>query len=180
MEPNVKYLINWTQRDQCAGGTESRYQIIKKAFPKAKLISANNLTYLRSITSLRIAVDDFILENTNKDDVVIRDAGVGGTIKHESKQVLLFGNPYYSLLKKFPRNIASSYWLKLIEAQKEDGKREGYHIANSVFSKIDAEASNCSIDAILYNAVDIDFWKPSEVEKEYILWNTVPDMIWSF
>lgn len=168
----VKYLVNWTQAYDCCGGSESRYVNLKRAFPEAELISAQQLTKSISIKRKREVVDNFLKENTDKNDIVIKDAGVGGISKIKAKTILIFGNPYLSLLKLFPNKSFSISWKELIQAQKQDAEKSDYCIANSAFSKYDAEQSVCKIDKIISNGVDINFWKSSNSNniKKYPLW----------
>jgi len=168
--PKVKYLVNWTQAYDCCGGSESRYANLKRAFPEAELISVKSLTESKSIKRKRQVVDSFLNDNTNKNDIVIRDAGVGGISEIKAKTVLIFGNPYLSLSKKFPNKKFSGAWGELIKAQVQDSEKSSLNIANSAFTKYDAELSGSKIDPIIPNGVDINFWVPSKKIKKYPLW----------
>ncbi len=170
-ESKVKYLVNWTQVFDCCGGSERRYTNLKRAFPDAELISVKNLTESDSIREKRNAVDSFLKNNTDENDIVIRDVGVGGISRIKAKTILIFGNPYLSLLKRFPKEPTADHWKELLNAQMQDAKISSLNIANSVFSKHDAELSGCKINKVIPNGVDIDFWKPSKALKRiYPLW----------
>lgn len=168
----VKYLINWTQAPELLGGTESRYLLLQKAFPKAKLISATQLANgSKEIQVQRKAVDDFLKNNTNENDIVIKDAGVGGTKKVPAKTVLIYGNPYRMLMNTFKSHKGFPHWEELVNAQKEDFKYSSKNIANSNCSKYDAELSGCLINEVIPNGVDTDFWKPEPlIKKRIYLW----------
>lgn len=170
MSSRVKYLINWSHDNECAGGTESRYQIIKRAFPEAVLISARSLTPSREIDHMRKAVDQFLWDHTSKDDIVIQDAGVGGTELTPPKKILMFGNPYRALINQFPSYIGVDHWERLSQAQIEDSKTAWLCLANSFFSCQDAVLSGIQIDKILLNAVDTNFFKEGILKKKHVLW----------
>jgi hypothetical protein len=168
----VKYLVNWTQQSDGCGGTERRYSLLKSAFPKAELVSVRSLaTEDSSLDESRSIVDQFLIDNTTEKDIVIKDAGVGGTRSISAKTIIIYGNPYHSLLRTFTDADVADRWRELIRAQIQDGSFADLSIANSEFSKYDARQSNCKIDSVIPNGVDTDFWKPlTNAIPEYILW----------
>jgi len=166
------YLVNWTHLDDTAGGVERRYSLLKNAFPgiRVKLVSAHKLSNGSSSLNVKIkAVNAFLLKNTKEDDIVIKDAGVG-TSKLKAKKILIFGNPYQSLINYYSKHLGVSYWKDLVGAQKLDAYTADINIANSFFSKYDAELSGIKIDHVVHNGVDINFWKPGGKKLGYVLW----------
>jgi len=175
------YLVNWTHLGDTCGGTERQYSILAKAFPRVKFVSAHKLSNGCQYLGIKIKmINNYLLSQTKAGDIVIKDAGVG-TSKLKAKKILHYGNPYKSLLDFYPKHQAADYWKELIDAQRLDAHTADMGIANSSFSKYDAELSNTKIDHVIHQGVDTAFWKPGGKKENYILWvgsqfkeNTLP------
>jgi hypothetical protein len=110
------------------------------------------------------------VRNTVPGDVVIKDAGVGGTMKIPADTVLFYGNPYYSLVEHYKNSESVAYWNKLIAAQLEDSKYAKIGIANSDFSASDATRNGCKVDKIIPNGVDVNFYFDNGSTRRGLLW----------
>lgn len=168
----VKYLINWTQAWNGPGGSETRHSLLVKAFPGAIRVSVADMFPSRDPYACRHLVDDFLEENTTENDVVIKDAGVGGTRPVPARTVLMFGNPHHTMAKDIPCKEQSKRWRLLAEAQREDSWLSNINVANSNFSRHDAQWLGCRIDAVVPNGVDMDFWTPGHGLEggKHLLW----------
>ena len=170
MNFNVKYLVNWTQYFDLAGGVESRYFLLSQIFPDAELVSAKALSSSTvSIKQKRLSVDKFLQENTQKGDIIIRDAGVGGTRDIPAKVVVILGNAYATLRERYPQ---IDFFNDLIDAEIEDVKKAFSVIANSNFIRHQAEQEGCRVDVVIPNGVDTKFWYQPQLTDgpSYILW----------
>ena len=164
------YLVNWTHLDDTCGGVERQYSILAKAFQEVELVSVHKLTHGSTNLDIKIkTINDYLRKNTNENDVVLKDAGVG-TCKLKAKKILHYGNPYQSLIKQYPKYLGVPYWQHLINAQKLDARTADICISNSYFTRYDAELNGCKIDHIIHNGVNINFWKPGGKKKNYVLW----------
>lgn len=137
---NKIILHNWTQREDTAGGVETRMEYLNKIFPNSILSSVKN---------------DMSGE---PHDLVIRDAAC--KIDSNKPQITIFGNPYATLSEHFNSKSYLHYSNLRINT------KDTIKVANSKFMKEDMKKIGLIPDYIIPNCVDINFWKPLNKKKK--------------
>ncbi len=163
-------LANWTHRKNVAGGTESRYGYLKQIFPDAELISYSDLfnkgqIKIPNLKEAAKKMDEYYLKRYEEDKniLIIRDGSVGGVLNTSHiPQITIFGNPYFSISEFF--KFGEKYWDELVKLQKKAKNTKKIAISN--FMKKDLEKIGVTIDEIISNPVDIDFFKPLNKKEE--------------
>ena len=175
-------LIGWTQRKDIAGGAETVYSYLKKVFPKAELISVQELIS-KPVTSREAAefMDKYYLDRYDGDMVIIRDAEIGGVLDtSEIPQFTIYGGPYKAISDLGIAKFKDNEWMT--EGSKE--RKIGTKIAVSNFMKEEVEKIGVEIDEVVPNCVDTDIFKPvdnihrAELRKKYGLPHHMRTGVW--
>ena len=169
-------IANWRQKSEGLGGQESFHDILSKML-EAKIISYQSvdkvLRYFSQTDSFMRGhtIDNYLkwYEGLFDLDLIIKNSGMGGLIKLKTPQIVIFQDPYYSILVKMINNglfSACEHYLALIELQRRTAK-QGKTVAVSNFMKKDMKSCGIKCDKIIEEGIDIEKFN-SMANKEEI------------
>ena len=168
-------ISNWRRRGEGLGGQESFHDMLSDIL-KAKIISyesAEKVLKYFSCADLFIqghTIDNYLkwYEDLFDLDLIIKNSGIGGSIKLKTPQIVIFQDPFHSILiKMIQEGFFSSYerYLAQIELQRMTAK-QGKTVAVSNFMKEDMKLCGIKCDKIIEEGVDIEKFKPIENKEE--------------
>jgi len=171
-------IANWYSQEENLGGQESFFDIISKCL-KAKMVSytkaENVLRNYLSLDAFDIVYRGYIIDRYLKWyedlyglDLIIKNSAVGGFINLKTPQIIIFQDPYYSiLLRMMNEGIFLSnfkHYLACVTAQRKTAK-EGITVAVSNFMKEDMKKCGIKCDKVIEEGVDIEKFKPENKEN---------------
>jgi len=157
-------ISNWTQREDCAGGCETVYALLKQVFPQAEMISGKKFGKgCKDIIELIRKVDQYLLDEYKKDPniLLIRDAEFGGVLDISMiPQILLFQNPYKTINQNLVNLnhpwVVKDYLKNLPNCTK---------VATTQFMANEMKSNGLKPDYIIPNCIDTDLFKPKDKIK---------------
>ena len=99
-------IVNWTQRNNCAGGVETRMAYLQSILPNSELISYQDLfgaptNYVEAAKKMTAYLEERYEKDNNI--LVIRDAALG--VYSMIPQITIWANPYAQLGEKFDNDF---------------------------------------------------------------------------
>ena len=175
-------IANWRQKSEGLGGQESFHDTLSKIL-EAKIISYQSVdkvlryfgytdSFMRGYT-----IDSYLkwYEDLFDLDLIIKNSGMGGLTKLKTPQIVIFQDPYYSILTKMMDNgtfSACEHYLALIELQRRTAK-QGVTVAVSNFMKKDMKSCGIKCDKIIEEGIDIEKFNgivdKTEIKKSHNL-----------
>ncbi len=175
-------IANWRKKEEGLGGQESFYDILSKIL-ETKIISYQSVdkvlkyfsqtdSFMRGYTIghyLKWYEDLFDL------DLIIKNSGIGGLIELKTPQIVIFQDPYYSILAKMVNKGVFSgceFYLGQIDMQRRTAE-QGTTVAVSNFMKRDMELNDIKCDRVIEEGIDTEIFRPvtdkEEIKKSHNL-----------
>lgn len=174
---NKKIIIaNWRKKEEGLGGQESFYDMLSETL-ESKMISYQLVNkvlkyFLQANSFMRSYAIDMYLrwyEDLFDLDLIIKNSGIGGLIKLKTPQIVIFQDPFYSILVKMMNNGIFSgceFYFAQIDLQRRTAK-QGVTVAVSNFMKEDMILNDIRCDKVIEEGIDVGKFKPVE-DKEVI------------
>ena len=180
---NKIICVNWNHMREFLGGQETFFDMLSKIF-NAKVISyttaENVLKYNLLSDPYKIVYRGFVTEKYLENyetlfnpDLIIKNSGIGGFVKLKTPQIVVFQDPFYSLLKEMvTRGIFMSnceHYSACINLMRESSKGTTT-VAVSNFMKKEMELCGIKCDKIIEEGIDIEKFKPlnkKELREKY-------------
>ena len=111
-------------------------------------------------------------EDLFKPNLIIKNSGVGGFVKLKTPQIVVFQDPFYSIIKKSIENgifFNLEHYSACIELQRMTAQN-AKTVAVSNFMKKDMEECGIKCDKVIEEGIDIEKFKPlnkKELRKKY-------------
>lgn len=180
---NKIICVNWNLQEELIGGQETFFNMLSKVF-NAKKVSYNTaenvLKYNLSPDPFKIVYRGHVIEKylSNfetlfKPDLIIKNSGIGGFVKLKTPQIVVFQDPFYTLLKEMvSRGIFISnceHYSACINLMRESSKGSTT-VAVSNFMKKEMEDYGIKCDKVILEGIDTDKFKPlnkKELREKY-------------
>jgi len=175
MEDKKILLANWRRREEGLGGQESFYDILSKML-EAKIISYQSANEaLRYFPQADLfmrghTIDKYLkwYEDLFDLDLIIKNSGIGGFTKLKTPQIVVFQDPFYSILIKMVNNrffSACDFYLAQIELQRRTAK-QGKTVAVSNFMKKDMKSCGIRCNMVLEEGIDVEKFNSVDDKEE--------------
>jgi len=180
-------IANWNRIEESLGGQETFFKELSKTL-NAKIISyltAENVIR-RNLSSdpFYIVYRGYITDEYLKKyedlfplDLIIRNSGVGGFIKLKTPQLVIFQDPYYSILQTMLKKglflSRNEHYLACIEMMRRTAK-QGKTVAVSNFMKEDMKLCGIKCDKIIEEGIDIEKFNSVENKEELKRMHNLP------
>ena len=176
-------IANWNNVEELLGGQETFFNMLSKIFnaKKVSYVTAENvLRYNLLSDPFKIVYRGYIIEKylnnfetLFKPDLIIKNSGIGGFIKLKTPQVVVFQDPFYTLLKEMVnRGIFTSnceHYSACINLMRESSKGAST-VAVSNFMEKEMERCGVVCHKIIEEGINHDKFKPlnkEELRKKY-------------
>lgn len=162
-------IVNWTQRNNCAGGVETRMQNLHEALPNSVLISYETLfgpvtNYVEAAKKMTAYLEKRYEKDNNI--LVIRDAALG--VFSEIPQITIWANPYAQLGEKFDNNFYREM------SQLRTYARNTTKVTIGKVLIDDMKMVKFRPDHIIPEAIDINFWIKLDNKEELKKKHNIP------
>jgi len=154
-------IVNWTQRNNVAGGVETRMENLHKILPNSELVSCVDiLGEITNYTNAAVGITEYLEQRykNDKDIVVIRDAACG--IKSDIPQITIWANPFATLGEHFDNNFYREMSSLRLNA------KNTIKVAIGKLLVDDMKLLGVEPDFIIPEAIDNKFWKPLNQKKK--------------
>jgi len=169
-------IANWRQKSEGLGGQESFFDILSKEL-NAKIVSYQLadkvLRYFNQTDTFMKGhtIDRYLgwYEDLFDLDLIIKNSGVGGFTKLKTPKIVIFQDPFYSILAKglnYGFFSANEFYLAQIDLQRRTAK-QGITVAVSNFMKEDMKLNDIRCDKIIEEGIDTEKFN-SMTNKEEI------------
>ena len=180
----VKIVIaNWNNVEELLGGQETFFNMLSKIFnaKKVSYVTAENVLRHNLLSDpFKIVYRGYIIEKylANYEtlfnpDLIIKNSGIGGFVKLKTKQIVVFQDPFYTLLKEMVnRGIFTSnceHYSACINLMRESSKG-ATTVAVSNFMKKEMGLCGIKCDKVIREGIDIEKFKPlnkKELREKY-------------
>lgn len=175
-------IANWNIKE-VLGGQETFFNMLTNIFDAKTIsysIAENVLKYNLLSDPFKIVYRGHIIEKYLKNyetlfkpDLIIKNSGIGGFIKLKTPQIVVFQDPFYTLLKEMvSRGIFISnceHYSACINLMRESSKGSTT-VAVSNFMKKEMEDCEIKCDKVIKEGIDIEKFKPlnkKELREKY-------------
>jgi len=175
---NKIITANWNI-DEILGGQETFFNMLSKIFNAKKvsyMTAENVLRYNLLSDPFKIIYRGYIIEKyleryetLFKPDLIIKNSCIGGFVKLETPQIVVFQDPFYTLLREMI-NIgffigSNEHYSACINLMRESSKG-ATKVAVSNFMKKEMELCGLVCDKVIEEGINTEKFKPVENKKE--------------
>jgi len=168
-------IANWRTQKEGLGGQESYFSEL------SKILGAKMVSYKLADKVLRYfdQTDTFMRGQTIERylkwyedlfdlDLIIKNSGIGGFTRLKTPQIIIFQDPFCSILAKgleYSFFSGCEFYLSQIELQRRTAK-QGFRVAVSNFMRRDMELNDIKCDKVIEEGIDVEKFKPAKNKKE--------------
>ena len=166
-----KLIVNW-RFDEGSGGQETFFNYLSSIL-KAKKVSfssANKVFGGVNVSGLKVLRIGYIIdkyleyyEKLFNLSLIIKNSAIGGFLDLKTPQIVVFQDPFYSILKFLMRyEIFFEHYLSCIELMRRTGEKSLVNVAVSNFMKKEMSELKIKCDKVIEEGVDVNRFKPRE------------------